>query len=131
MQFEQAGSGHAAAPAYPRRRVLRMVLRMLAGLAFAILGRVRIEGKENLPQGGPYIMVANHFPFFRSRRLAVGLSPADRVHRRFPFHHGAKDRAFPAAFMGIFPGISRRIFTADSALCNDCPAAGRHRWLVS
>ena len=63
MQFEPAGSGHSAAPAYPRRRVLRLVLRSLAGLAFTILGRVRIEGRENLPQGGPYIMVANHFHF--------------------------------------------------------------------
>lgn len=48
---------------YPRRRVLRFVLRLLGGAAFAVLGRLKIEGHENLPKDGPFVMVANHFHF--------------------------------------------------------------------
>jgi 1-acyl-sn-glycerol-3-phosphate acyltransferase len=48
---------------YPRRRVTRFVLRSLSGMAFALLGRMRIEGLENLPKSGPCIVVANHFHF--------------------------------------------------------------------
>ena len=32
-------------------------------LAFAVLSRLRIEGRENLPASGPLIVVANHFHF--------------------------------------------------------------------
>lgn len=55
--------GQAHPVRYPRRRVLRFVLRMLGGMAFAVLGRLKIEGRENLPDNGPFIMVANHFHF--------------------------------------------------------------------
>lgn len=59
-----AGRMEAERPvSYPRRRVVRFILRMLTGLAFAALGRLRIEGRENLPNGEPFIMVANHFHF--------------------------------------------------------------------
>jgi 1-acyl-sn-glycerol-3-phosphate acyltransferase len=48
---------------YPRRRAIRAVLQRLARLAFALLTRLEIVGQENLPQGGPLIVVANHFSF--------------------------------------------------------------------
>lgn len=53
----------AEKPPYPRRRLVRFILRQLAGIAFFILGRLHIEGRENLPKSGPVILVANHFHF--------------------------------------------------------------------
>jgi 1-acyl-sn-glycerol-3-phosphate acyltransferase len=48
---------------YPRRRFTRRVLRQLSRAAFALLTDLHIEGTENLPQGGPLIVVANHFNY--------------------------------------------------------------------
>lgn len=48
---------------YPRRRLARGVSRRLARLALAALTHLRIEGQQNLPDGGPLIVVANHFSF--------------------------------------------------------------------
>jgi len=48
---------------YPRRRLPRRVSRWLAHAAFAVLSDLRIVGQENLPEGGPLLIVANHFDF--------------------------------------------------------------------
>ena len=48
---------------YPRRRVLRGLLRRVAAVAFGALADLHIVGQENLPKGGPLLLVANHFSF--------------------------------------------------------------------
>jgi 1-acyl-sn-glycerol-3-phosphate acyltransferase len=48
---------------YPRRRVVRALLRRVAQVTFATLTDLRIIGRENLPRGGPLLLVANHFAF--------------------------------------------------------------------
>ena len=48
---------------YPRRRVIRQVLRQLTRAAFAALADVQIIGQENLPKNGPLLVVCNHFSF--------------------------------------------------------------------
>ena len=48
---------------YPRRRVLRSLLRRVAQLALALLSDLEIVGQENLPRKGPLLLVANHFSF--------------------------------------------------------------------
>jgi 1-acyl-sn-glycerol-3-phosphate acyltransferase len=48
---------------YPRRRLMRFVLRRLIRAAFFVLSDFRIIGQENLPKSGPLIVVANHFHF--------------------------------------------------------------------
>jgi 1-acyl-sn-glycerol-3-phosphate acyltransferase len=48
---------------YPRRRGIRFALRQGIRLALAALCKLRILGRENLPAGGPLILVANHFHF--------------------------------------------------------------------
>ena len=46
-----------------RRRPARFILQKLAVPAFALLTRLEINGKENLPANGPLLMVGNHFSF--------------------------------------------------------------------
>lgn len=48
---------------YPRRRVVRRLLRWLTSAAFALLTDCRITGRENLPQRGPLLVAGNHFSF--------------------------------------------------------------------
>lgn len=48
---------------YPRRRPIRFLLRKLSRFAFTVLSDFRVEGRENLPESGPLIVVANHFHF--------------------------------------------------------------------
>ncbi len=48
---------------YPRRKLIRTILR--AGIA-AVLGTiadVKINGRENLPKSGPLLIIGNHFHF--------------------------------------------------------------------
>ncbi len=45
------------------RKYRRRTLKFLARLALYTLCEFRVEGRENLPKGGPLIMVSNHFHF--------------------------------------------------------------------
>jgi len=47
----------------PRRRVMRRFLAGLIRVAFALLARFHVEGQENVPKEGPFLVVANHFHF--------------------------------------------------------------------
>lgn len=48
---------------YPRNRLVRKLLRGGIGAAVSILTQVDFTGRENLPQKGPLIVIANHFHF--------------------------------------------------------------------
>lgn len=48
---------------YPRRRVIRSILRTLIRGAFTALSNFQINGYENLPKEGPLLVVGNHFSF--------------------------------------------------------------------
>jgi len=48
---------------YPRRRLIRALLRLVSVPVFALTSRMEIIGQENLPQKGPMLLVANHFSF--------------------------------------------------------------------
>ena len=48
---------------YPRRRPIRSLLRRVTQVTFAAITDMRILGQENLPRGGPLLVVANHFSF--------------------------------------------------------------------
>lgn len=48
---------------YPRRRIIRSILRFLSNLAIWLVIDLKLEGVENLPKGGPLIVVGNHFGF--------------------------------------------------------------------
>jgi len=48
---------------YPRRQFARALLRGGIAFAFSVLMNLKIEGGENLPKNGPYIVIGNHFHF--------------------------------------------------------------------
>ena len=48
---------------YPRRRAIRAVMHQFSKVAFAAVADLRILGRENLPERGPLLLVANHFSF--------------------------------------------------------------------
>jgi 1-acyl-sn-glycerol-3-phosphate acyltransferase len=48
---------------YPRRRLVRRVLKRLINAAFFILSDFNIIGQKHLPAGGPLLVVCNHFSF--------------------------------------------------------------------
>ncbi len=49
---------------YPRNRWIRALLKAGIGLGVKLLTRTRVIGRENLPEEGPLIVVANHFHFY-------------------------------------------------------------------
>ena len=48
---------------YPRRQIIRGFLKFLAKVAFGMLSDLQIEGKENIPETGPLLVIGNHFSF--------------------------------------------------------------------
>lgn len=48
---------------YPRRRLLRTILHTLSRFVFWLITDLEINGLENIPESGPYIVVSNHFSF--------------------------------------------------------------------
>jgi 1-acyl-sn-glycerol-3-phosphate acyltransferase len=48
---------------YPRRRVIRSVLRQLIRAAFAVIADFVTIGAENFPKEGPLLVIGNHFSF--------------------------------------------------------------------
>ena len=48
---------------YPRRQAIRSVMKNGIAAAFAVMMKLDVSGKENLPKTGPLVIVANHFHF--------------------------------------------------------------------
>ena len=48
---------------YPRRRVIRTILKGGIAFAFGLLADFDVEGTEYLPKSGPLLVVGNHFHF--------------------------------------------------------------------
>jgi 1-acyl-sn-glycerol-3-phosphate acyltransferase len=83
---------------YPRRRIIRWVLRFLTGTLVRILGRYKVEGLENIPKSGPVIIAANHFHFV-DPPLLLASSP-----RQIEFVAGAVRPNAPG-WTNIFPNL--------------------------
>lgn len=83
---------------YPRRRVLRWILRFLTGTLVRLLGRYSVEGRENVPKTGPVIIAANHFHFV-DPPLLLASSP-----RQLEFVAGAVRPNAPK-WTNIFPNL--------------------------
>ena len=48
---------------YPRRRIIRFILKKISVGALNILTDLHILGRENIPKEGPLLVVGNHFSF--------------------------------------------------------------------
>ncbi|HWQ46507.1 MAG TPA: lysophospholipid acyltransferase family protein [Longilinea sp.] len=58
---------------YPRRVFTRKMLKYGIRTAAALLFNLKITGKENLPKGGPLIVIANHFNWADPTLMIAGL----------------------------------------------------------
>ncbi|MAS35066.1 MAG: hypothetical protein CL610_13735 [Anaerolineaceae bacterium] len=56
---------------YPRRTVIRFILRMIGRVLVRLLTRPEIRGLENLPKQGPVILVGNHVAMIEVILMAV------------------------------------------------------------
>lgn len=83
---------------YPRRRVLRAILRFLTASLVRVLGRYRVKGLDNIPKHGPVILAANHFHFV-DPPLLLASSP-----RQIEFVAGAQRPNAPN-WAQIFPNL--------------------------
>ena len=57
------GMGEAKSIRYPRRTVLRAVMRWLTGRLIRVFGQLELVGLEHVPKQGRVILAANHFNF--------------------------------------------------------------------
>lgn len=48
---------------YPRRRVIRYILKNGVAMLFNLISKFEVEGRENIPTSGPLLVVGNHFHF--------------------------------------------------------------------
>lgn len=88
---------------YPRRMLIRFILRLLAKFAFLLLGRLRVEGLENIPRSGPIILVANHFHFADPVAMLVATSRQVEFVGGFQFPNAPAIVKFIPGLWGYFP----------------------------
>ncbi|MBN1148607.1 MAG: 1-acyl-sn-glycerol-3-phosphate acyltransferase [Anaerolineales bacterium] len=92
-------------------RILRTVLRPIFRGIFHILSRVRITGRENVPQGGAYLIAINHVSLYEAPFILAfwpvtpeavgavdiwsrpGQSILARIYGGIPVHRGEYDRS--------------------------------------
>ena len=88
---------------YPRRRLIRSLLQRGSRLAFALLSNLEVIGRENVPQEGPLIVVANHFSYL-DPALMVGVVPWPlEFLGGFQMIHAPKTVTWIPKLWGFFP----------------------------
>jgi 1-acyl-sn-glycerol-3-phosphate acyltransferase len=116
---------------YPRRRLIRGLIRRVTRAAFAVISDFRVVGREHFPAAGPLLVVGNHFSFldpvamlsvcpwpvefvggFTVPNAPVGVGELRRLWGYYPVYRGTGSQiAFRAAqavfdqrgILGIFP----------------------------
>lgn len=99
---------------YPRKRGRRRILRGLIGFLVHRLGKLEVEGLENVPETGPVIIAANHFNFvdpplliYTTKRMVEFIGGAQRPNSPFWAKQLPKWYGFIHAFRG---GYGRSTF---------------------
>ncbi len=95
---------------YPRRVFRRKIIRKIGRFAIRLLTKITIEGKENFPQNGPYIMAGNHVSAMEVLLMALfsphqveilgagdipldpNLAPFAQLHGFIPINRGSVDQ---------------------------------------
>ncbi|MBO1627700.1 lysophospholipid acyltransferase family protein [Bacillus arachidis] len=62
---------------------------------FKTVGKVEVQGKEKLPEGGPYVVACTHTSFMDVLMLAAGMYPTE-------IHYMAKKELFESKFTNWF-----------------------------
>jgi len=88
---------------YPRRRFIRGVLKLLAKTAFWLLCDLKIEGKENLPESGPLLVIGNHFSFIDPVAVLSTLPYSIEFVGGAVFPHAPKIVQFIPQIWGYYP----------------------------
>ena len=88
---------------YPRRLIIRFVLRLLARLAFFALGNLKIEGLQNIPKTGSIILVANHFHYADPVAMLVTTQRQVEFVGGFRFPNAPAIVKFIPSLWGYFP----------------------------
>jgi 1-acyl-sn-glycerol-3-phosphate acyltransferase len=88
---------------YPRRLVIRRTAKLFARAAFSLLCDFHIEGRENLPDSGPLLVVANHFSFIDPVALVRTLPYPLEFVGGAEFPHAPKIVQFLPKLYGYYP----------------------------
>ena len=88
---------------YPRRLLIRGLLKKLAKAALSLFSDFRIEGAENLPSSGPLLVVANHFSFIDPVALLSSLPYSIEFVGGAEFPHAPKLVQFIPQIWGYYP----------------------------
>jgi 1-acyl-sn-glycerol-3-phosphate acyltransferase len=115
---------------YPRRRLIRFLLKTFLRFVLTVLFRIEIVGKENFPRKGPLLVVGNHtgamevvllnaFVPWQIEMLSAADMPVERIteiidslYRSIPINRGTYDRKALATslhvlgqngIVGLFP----------------------------
>jgi 1-acyl-sn-glycerol-3-phosphate acyltransferase len=96
---------------YPRRLIIRGLLKKLAKAAISLFSDFHIEGAENLPSSGPLLVVANHFSFIDPVALLSSLPYSIEFVGGAEFPHAPKLVQFIPQIWGyyqVFRGTGSR-----------------------
>jgi len=88
---------------YPRRIIIRGLLKILAKASISLLSDFRIEGEENLPVSGPLLVIANHFSFIDPVALLGSLPYSIEFVGGAEFPHAPKIVQFIPQLWGYYP----------------------------
>ena len=88
---------------YPRRVLIRKTAKLFARAAFSLLSDFHIEGRENLPDSGPLLVVANHFSFIDPVALVRTLPYPLEFVGGAEFPHAPKIVQFLPKLYGYYP----------------------------
>lgn len=88
---------------YPRRLIIRGLLKNMAIAAFSLLSDFRIEGEENLPDSGPLLVIANHFSFIDPVAVLRSLPYSIEFVGGAEFPHAPKLVQFLPKIWGYYP----------------------------
>lgn len=88
---------------YPRRVLIRKTAKLFARAAFSLLSDFHIEGRENLPDSGPLLVVANHFSFIDPVALVHTLPYPLEFVGGAEFPHAPKIVQFLPKLYGYYP----------------------------
>lgn len=88
---------------YPRRLIIRGLLKKLAKAALSLVSDFSIEGAENLPSSGPLLVIANHFSFIDPVALLSSLPYSIEFVGGAEFPHAPKLVQFIPQIWGYYP----------------------------